>query len=320
MSKRSRNVLTTDTGIKKARYEGILEELDRLREKILAENSEDERSVEDMSDREFPAEESERENREGETVAKEISEATKEYVALLEADPTAHANLPEDIHGELVVRWSTYLKKGLTKEQRADIMDKYPVPENCSSLKPPALNMEVNACLNEKTIRQDDKFLISLQEQIGCSLSALARPMNKLIESSHKEETKDTIAALGDASQLLCNVHHAISLSRKFHISPFLNQNCRKVMEGREIDEFLLGKNFFEEVKTNQAVLKAKNELKAQTQKALPRPSSSRPVPGTSRTYLNYRRPATFVRKREPNYMNPNQLKNSQQRRANISR
>ncbi|KAJ8972703.1 hypothetical protein NQ314_000070 [Rhamnusium bicolor] len=105
------------------------------------------------------------------------------------ADPTAHANPPEDIHGELVVRWSTYLKKGLTKEQRADIMDKYPVPENCSSLKPPALNMEVNACLNEKTIRQD-KFLISLQEQIGCSLSALARPMNKLIESPHKEETK----------------------------------------------------------------------------------------------------------------------------------
>ncbi|KAJ8965617.1 hypothetical protein NQ314_004009 [Rhamnusium bicolor] len=305
MSKRSRNVLTTDKGIKKARYEGILEELDRLREKILAENSEDERSVEDMSDREFPAEESERETREGETVVKEISEATKEYVALLGADPTAHANPPEDIHGELV--------------QRADIMDKYPVPENCSSLKPPALNMEVNACLNEKTIRQD-KFLISLQEQVGCSLSALARPMNKLIESPHKEETKDTIAALADASQLLCNVHHAISLSRKFHISPFLNQNCRKMMEGREIDEFLLGKNFFEEVKTNQAVLKAKNELKAQTQKALPRPSSSRPVPGTSRTYLNYRRPATFVRKREPNYRNPNQLKNSQQRRANISR
>ncbi|KAJ8928448.1 hypothetical protein NQ314_019038 [Rhamnusium bicolor] len=83
MSKRSRNVLTTDKGIKKARYEGILEELDRLREKILAENSEDERSVEDMSDREFPAEESERETREGETVVKEISEATKEYVALL---------------------------------------------------------------------------------------------------------------------------------------------------------------------------------------------------------------------------------------------
>ncbi|KAJ8931461.1 hypothetical protein NQ314_015620 [Rhamnusium bicolor] len=301
MSKRSRNVLTTDKGIKKARYEGILEELDRLREKILAENSEDERSVEDMSDREFPAEESERENREGETVAKEISEATKEYVALLGADPTAHANPPEDIHGELVVRWSTYLKKGLTKEQRADIMDKYPVPENCSSLKPPALNMEVNACLNEKTIRQDNKA-------------------NELIESPHKEETKDTIAALADASQLLCNVHHAISLSRKFHISPFLNQNCRKMMEGREIDEFLLGKNFFEEVKTNQAVLKAKNELKAQTQKALPRPSSSRPVPGTSRTYLNYRRPATFVRKREPNYRNPNQPKNSQQRRANISR
>lgn len=49
MSKRSRNVLPKDKGKKRARYEGILEELDRLREKILTENSESERSDEGKS-------------------------------------------------------------------------------------------------------------------------------------------------------------------------------------------------------------------------------------------------------------------------------
>ena len=62
------------------------------------------------------------------------------------------------IHEEIVVRWSSYLLKGLGKERRKELTTNYNIPANCRALIPPQVNNEIQACLS-KSAQENDGFM-----------------------------------------------------------------------------------------------------------------------------------------------------------------
>lgn len=189
----------------------------------------------------------------------------------------------QPIHEEIVLRWNGYLQKGLTKDQRVELMDRYKLPSNCKTLIPPQLNNEIQPCL-PKSATEHDKFMVALQQQLAHGLSAVGAVLDRLLPIQGESENLKTLA---EACQLFTNVHYAISAHRKFRVSPHLTPDCRKVAKTLEMDEFLFGKAFAEAVKNEQAIKKASTEFKKKTWQ----PST---LPGPSRTqpqqHLNYQR------------------------------
>lgn len=212
----------------------------------------------------------------------------------------------EKLHQELALRWGSYLQDGIQKENKEKIIQKYPLFQNCPLLKTPDLGPEISTCLNEKCLRQD-KFLLGIQDQTGHALAALGSHMNKLLED---DKNKENITILADVSQLICNIHHAISTHRRYNILPFLNYSSRKLAETSKVDEFLFGTNFVSEVKATHSAKKTSLELKAkpyvkpsisfgqQFQRSQPERKSSRFQ--QDRRNLNYKRPQMNVKKKYP--------------------
>ncbi|XP_074028450.1 uncharacterized protein [Leptinotarsa decemlineata] len=64
-------------------------------------------------------------------------------VNLLGVDPSSDTVMGEPINGDIVTRWSVYLSKGLDKEIRDSLSNKWKIPENCPLLSAPKLNNEL---------------------------------------------------------------------------------------------------------------------------------------------------------------------------------
>ncbi|KAJ8913783.1 hypothetical protein NQ315_002689 [Exocentrus adspersus] len=127
------------------------------------------------------------------------------------AKQTDKAQIGTPMHEEIAVRWSTVLQNGLTTTQRNEIMEKFKVPENCLALIPPKTNEEIQQCLPELAAKHD-KFIAAVQSQLGHGLSAIATVIGQnLPVTDQANNTK----ILGEASQIIANVHNALSVHRK---------------------------------------------------------------------------------------------------------
>nr|CAI5867946.1 unnamed protein product [Callosobruchus analis] len=186
-----------------------------------------------------------------------------------------------------MLRWSFYIQDGIEKEQKEKIIEKYPLFENCPLLKTPELGPELESCLDAKTQRQD-KFMAQLQNETGHALAALGSQINKLLASG-ANTNKETITVLADAAQLICNVQNALPIHRKYNILPFLNHSCRKLVEKSKSDKFLLGINFFEDLKTTETAKKTGLTLKVNKAK----PYVAKQYPQFERNPQNRRRQPT---------------------------
>nr|CAH7760217.1 unnamed protein product [Callosobruchus chinensis] len=148
----------------------------------------------------------------GDVVNNTTSEA--QNFDFLETQPKqASTIINEPLHNQLVLRWSSYIQEGIENEQKEKIIAKYPLFEECPLLKTPELGPELESCLDTKTLRQD-KFMAHLQYDTGYALAALGSQINKLLASG-TNINKETITALADAAQLICNIRHALSTHRK---------------------------------------------------------------------------------------------------------
>lgn len=196
-------------------------------------------------------------------------------------------------NADLVNRWSVILKKGLDKAVRKEMSEKYPYSENCPALQAPKLNQEAFSCLNDSNIRQD-KFFSSIQKQIGACISAIAMVLNGSI-ASQVEDRSEELRLLIDSTQLLADVHHTVSVHRRFVVMNHLDSSVRKVMEESPIDEYLFGENLPARIKSNQEIKKAgaKLQLKANVRYS----TFKGPNQGTS--HLNWKRQPQRGRKRK---------------------
>ncbi|XP_050293442.1 uncharacterized protein LOC126733983 [Anthonomus grandis grandis] len=180
-----------------------------------------------------------------------------EFKPLGAKPPMDDAKLGAELHNEIVIRWQSYLVKGVSLEERKKIVEKYDLPANCQQLLPPKVNEEILACLPDTT-NKHDRLLKSLQYQLGHGLSAIGKVMDLLL----KEKNTENLTCLADSAQLFANVHNAISVLRKQKIAPFLNSEAQAVALSSSIDDKLFGSNFEETLKAKQNLKKASIEIK----------------------------------------------------------
>lgn len=206
----------------------------------------------------------------------------------------------DDLHEEIVVRWTAHLQRGLDSKIRKELQEKYPLPRNCPQLQPPQLNSEVLPCLPEPA-KKHEAFMLAMQHQLAYGLAAVGSVMTQMINTGSDTQH---LTCLADASQIFSNIHNAMSAHRRYKILPHLNEECKKVVQASTVDKFLFGENFGDSVKANQAIKKASAGIKKRkwqppapvASTSSPRPTVVRPQPATS---LNFRQPSTAVKMKE---------------------
>lgn len=205
-------------------------------------------------------------------------------IEALGENPATATDVGEAIHNEIAIRWKNFLTKGMGKEATQEMIKKYPIAENCIQLKGPRLNGEIETCLPRQVISHD-KFMTMIQDRIANGLTNLGSVMSEIIKNPDGAPFKEILPKLADSTQMLCGVHHTLSIHRRYQVKPYLKGDCKKVIDDCPINEYLFGTELLDRVKANQALTKAGKEMKSyQTSSRF-----NKNQPGTSfqKTYAN---------------------------------
>lgn len=194
----------------------------------------------------------------------------------------------ENLHKQIVERWAVIIKKGLAKEEKEKIQTDNPPFTNFEVMKPPKLNPEVNAAVND-VARKRDQIIYRRQQQIATALSCLG----SALQFNMKDQKLEAIKKLNDASRLLCDSLFMDTRGRRSLLLSVTNKNMKEFLIQSEPGSFLFGDNLTDQIKTAKSVQKSGEELKIpQVKKFTPRPTTSGPRPsGAQNRSLNWRGP-----------------------------
>jgi len=109
-----------------------------------------------------------------------LDEETKK---VLGEDPESIKQKDIDLYPDLVSRWSKWIKEGLTKETKSEVLAKYSRKGNLS-LETPTLN-EIAATLNKAGTKRDNLF-IQEQNFTGTVLAALGEAITMILKDEEK--------------------------------------------------------------------------------------------------------------------------------------
>lgn len=185
---------------------------------------------------------------------------------LLERETEKDEQAGIELHHLVAARWTSILVEGLKKENRAELLKKYPTVKNCNTLKAPVLNPEVHRVLTESS-RQRDNFKIGKQNQLAAGLSALAVALNILIPAELQNKS-EILNALLDAGKLITDVHYRLSVARRAYISPHLNNLVADVAKSCPIDNFLYGNSFTDKIRSAQQMERVGKNLRPTADKS----------------------------------------------------
>lgn len=99
---------------------------------------------------------------------------------------------------EVVRRWEQVIKRGLEEKVKAEIVLKYPIPENFPLLNAPKLNPEVALQEKPSSIQRDGR-LSALQHQTGAILAALGSSLTKLLGQDPNPDILQITELVNDA-------------------------------------------------------------------------------------------------------------------------
>ncbi|XP_011860134.1 PREDICTED: uncharacterized protein LOC105557495 [Vollenhovia emeryi] len=165
-----------------------------------------------------------------------------------------------EIHSSLVNRWNPWLKQGLKREARDELLKKYPRAGPCS-LEPPILNQELSS-LNTNILKKD-KYFTFTQNLAGAALSTLVPVIIDLVPMKSKE-SKRRLENLWDAAQLLAEIHHSQTIARRACILPSVSKQMADQLMKREADKYLFGENLGERIKEIKMINKLGQDMKIQ--------------------------------------------------------
>ncbi|KAJ8932195.1 hypothetical protein NQ314_014847 [Rhamnusium bicolor] len=164
------------------------------------------------------------------------------------------ANTSPPIHVGLVPIWSGILKAGLKDEIRDSLITRYPIAENCPTMAPPRMNLEVKAVVNEVTVKRDARFS-TIQAMLGASLSALGQSLTILGNALQEEGKARLLASIGDAARLIAGVHQQQSQARRAILRAQLNKSLADTLsEAPGDDGWLFGENLSERIQSAKAL------------------------------------------------------------------
>lgn len=173
-------------------------------------------------------------------------------MALLGEDPSTKSSKDLQLHEQLVSRWSYVIKKGLKKENKRSLLGKYSRSGNCD-LEPLLLNPELDATLNESSKKRDGYFT-EYQRSVGSAIAAVGATISLCLNDSQGSIDRHMLLeSLGDAGSLLTDLHHNLTVSRRYLILPNMDKKVRELLVKSETDKWLFGDNLSEKLKSATA-------------------------------------------------------------------
>nr|XP_046491856.1 uncharacterized protein LOC124223672 [Neodiprion pinetum] len=160
-----------------------------------------------------------------------IQKLDEETLKLLGDNASSAAANEVQFHPELASRWKNWIRGGISKENKKELLDKHTRTGNCP-LEAQRLNPEVSASLNETSKRRDKHFADS-QNTIGSALSAIGTAATLILNEKENEglDRMQILELLLDAGKLLSEGHHQEAVARRAYILPFLEKKAKAVLE-----------------------------------------------------------------------------------------
>ncbi|XP_045772336.1 uncharacterized protein LOC123872199 [Maniola jurtina] len=177
---------------------------------------------------------------------------------LLGSEGTPKVSNAIELHESIRQRWMAILQNGLTEEVTSTLVRKYDPPKNCDLLKPPKLNEEVAAAMQESGVKRD-KRIAEQQTVLAAAISAIGRILNSMISSN---QSSGEIEIISDAARLLCGLYHSSTITRRNLILPGLNRDIKETMTQSPISEYLFGDKLQDIVSACKALKKSAEDLK----------------------------------------------------------
>lgn len=203
-----------------------------------------------------------------------------EILEILGADPSVPQEYGPDINKDVATRFAHKATSGLDKEVRKDLIKKFLVPNNCTNVAAPLLNLEIKAALSEQVVKRD-KAIEARQKQMAAGISALGKVISDKLCT--KDKNNDLIKGLMEIGRIFYDIQHSESDARRNFALYTVKKDLKDQLSTTKIDKFLFGSNFTETLKTAKAVSKSSSDLKPEADKR-PKPSTST---GTSNKFLN---------------------------------
>ncbi|XP_077256832.1 uncharacterized protein LOC143894447 [Temnothorax americanus] len=168
-------------------------------------------------------------------------------------------------HPELKNTWSKWMKEGLPEKNKKEIIELYNRKGDLYT-EAPKINLEIVPLLSEIAKKRDEHF-VETQNCVGTALAALGAAVSMLIDPPEEGLDEDVFTDyLSHAGQILTDVFHEQSLTRKSFITPQLNKNIKPTVDAMISDEWLYGNNLKEKVKDAKEIEKACAEIKDKAQ------------------------------------------------------
>ncbi|CAG4993849.1 unnamed protein product [Parnassius apollo] len=161
------------------------------------------------------------------------------------------------LHPEIANRWTPILSKGLKKEDKRELMQKYMPFENVPRLIAPTLNPECISAISASMLKRDT-IIKEKQKQIAAVLTAIGSGLESILKNGDKIEI---IRNINDASKLLCDYFQSETNNRKILITNAVNHNLKETLKG-DSDMFLFGTNLAERIKNAKIIQRSGKDLK----------------------------------------------------------
>lgn len=176
------------------------------------------------------------------------------------------------IQDDLALRVTDIVTLGLSDEEIKSLTDNYYPPENCKSIDPPKVNIEV---LSKDSVgKERDKRIVKNQLKGSASLAASTKAMTIMlnqesifesmlskIDENHdlygetmklREDRRAMLKHFGNAYRLSADIQHEHSMVRRGLLLGNLNEYSdfiKEQIKTTTIDEFLFGSNLAEVIK-----------------------------------------------------------------------
>lgn len=188
----------------------------------------------------------------------------------------------KDISNDLSKRWEPILRDGLKKEEKEKLMETLLFPKNCTLIKPPVLNPELSAILNESAKNRDSR-IFKKQHQLACALSMLGTTISDMLTKSIA--VPDIIHNLSVTSRLIADSHYLETETRRTLVTPMVDKSFIEPFKDRKRDNYLFGEKLGEFVKSSCGIQRTSKLLQAAASTSTN--LNSKPPP--PRQHKNYR-------------------------------
>lgn len=222
------------------------------------------------------------------------------------------------IHKDVALRWTKIIDRRLSAEETRDLIEKYPVPANCTIIDAPKLNVEVKASIQTGTVLRDDR-IVEKQKQIASCLTGIGHAISISLKLQVPEKLK-ILEHLGTAGQLLSSIQRDEAIIRKSLIQTNINISLKETLANAPTGEWLFGDELEERLNTAKSLERTSKELKLPQRPQPPKASKNSIAPPRqpSTAPKNYQATSGGYRRTYPNKSDqrgPYQRKDRQQDR-----